>query len=183
LAKKGGKRYALLLAVIILAGLAGAFTLVFPYKYIGLAREFSAKYGLEPDLVCAVIHTESRFRPAIASPKDARGLMQLTEGTAAWGAETIGLEGYSFENVTEPRINIELGCWYLNVLLEQFGEEDTALAAYNAGSGNVESWLGDPSISADGVNLSRIPFGETRRYVERVRFAKRIYNILLRIGK
>jgi soluble lytic murein transglycosylase len=183
LAKKGRKRYALLLTVLILAGLAGAFTLVYPYKYIGLARELSAKYGLEPDLVCAVIHTESRFRSEIVSPKDARGLMQLTEGTAAWGAEEIGLEGYSFDNVTEPRINIELGCWYLDVLLKQFGEEDTALAAYNAGSGNVEGWLNDSSISADGVNLNRIPFGETRRYVERVRSARRIYNILLRIGK
>jgi soluble lytic murein transglycosylase len=173
---------AFLIAIMVIGGIVGAFTFLYPYKYIDLIREYSRKYGLEPDLVCAVIHTESRFRPGITSPKGARGLMQLTKGTADWGAEEVGIPGYAYENVTEPVVNIELGCWYLSVLLKQFTETETALAAYNAGSGNVERWLDDASLSADGVKLDDIPFGETRRYVGRVDGARAVYRILLRIG-
>ncbi|MCL2703723.1 MAG: lytic transglycosylase domain-containing protein [Defluviitaleaceae bacterium] len=176
----------LLIAAIILILTVAAFllglTALYPVKFTALISEFSEKYELPPELVYAVIHTESRFRPHALSSKEASGLMQLTRQTADWGAEVIGLNDYHYVRVFEPHINIELGCWYLQTLLKQFdGELNTALAAYNAGSGNVTRWLQNEEHSADGRTLRHIPFGETSKYVERVNAAIPIYNFLLRI--
>lgn len=173
-------------AILLITGLlAAAFWIgvstLYPYKYMEFIVEYAEKYDLPPSLVCAVIHTESRFRTDAVSPKNAAGLMQLTQATADWGAKSIGLADYSYDNIMEPRINIELGCWYLRTLMRQFGQDtDVALAAYNAGSGNVEQWLLDKSLSSDGKRLENIPFGETRRYVERVNAAIPIYRLMLR---
>ena len=78
----------------------------------------------------------------------------------------------------EPDVNIHMGCWYLNYLINYFHDEDLALAAYNAGMGNVENWLKDENYSADGLSLEEIPFKETREYVKKVESAERIYEVL-----
>ncbi len=78
----------------------------------------------------------------------------------------------------EPNINIQIGCWYLNKLTNQFGTTQTALAAYNAGSGNVSKWLQDSHYSDDGKTLIDIPYGETKRYVKKVMFVQKIYQWL-----
>ena len=66
-----------------------------------------------------------------------------------------------------------------NPYLEDYYKDiETALAAYNAGMGNVSGWLKDEKYSSDGVTLKDIPFGETKRYVERVKKLQVIYEIL-----
>jgi len=104
--------------------------------------------------------------------------MQIMEQTADWAAEQIGIPGYDYSRIFEPDINIQIGSWYINRLIGQFGNNlDTALAAYNAGSGNVSNWLRDQGSS--DFTLESIPFPETRNYVQRVRAYQEVYRILL----
>ena len=82
------------------------------------------------------------------------------------------------ERVYDPEVNIRCGCKVLQVVMEQFEVKETALAAYNAGSGNVAKWLKDPDYSNDGVTLKEIPFEETRNYVKRVLKAQELYQTM-----
>lgn len=157
---------------------------VYPLKYMDIVQEMSIKYSLDQAFVCGVICTESRFDANALSNKGASGLMQLTESTADWGAEEISLSSYSYERIFEPEINIELGCWYLRRLVNQYdGDYKLVLAAYNGGSGNVAKWLSDSAYSTDGKTLTDIPFKETKNYVDRVNKNTKIYSYLLSIYK
>jgi len=143
---------------------------------------YSLQYDLDPHLVMAVIWVESRFEPTATSRKDARGLMQIIPDTGQWISKQIGIEDYNDESLYDPDINVNMGCWYLNYLLEVFeGKTDLALAAYNGGMGNVTKWLKDKRYSKDGSRLDLIPFEETRQYVDKVMKAyekyKRLYEI------
>jgi soluble lytic murein transglycosylase len=90
------------------------------------------------------------------------------------------LEQYSFDGIFDPDLNIKIGCNYLAWLLNRYENMNTALAAYNAGNGNVDKWLKNPDYSSNGRTLDFIPFTETRNYVERVNSNKAIYDFLLR---
>jgi soluble lytic murein transglycosylase-like protein len=106
------------------------------------------EYRLEPALVLAVMAAESNFDPAAVSPKNAQGLMQLIPDTA---------RRFGVRNLLDPAQNIRGGMAYLRWLLAYFeGDVALALAAYNAGEGAVERYLGVP------------PFAETRNYVLKI---------------
>jgi len=107
------------------------------------------KNDLPPELVAAVVNTESKFQPTARSGAGAVGLMQLVPRTGRWlGAR----------DLTNPAQNIMAGTKYLKYLTERFdGDQQKAIAAYNAGEGNVRRFGGVP------------PFRETRNYVQRVR--------------
>ncbi|HEX3581200.1 MAG TPA: lytic transglycosylase domain-containing protein [Thermoanaerobaculia bacterium] len=106
------------------------------------------KNNLSPELVAAVVHTESQFNPSARSRVGAIGLMQLVPRTGRWmGAN----------NLLDPVQNIQAGAKYLKYLSDQFdGDQQKIVAAYNAGPGNVQRFNGVP------------PFRETRNYVARV---------------
>ncbi|MDR1687524.1 MAG: lytic transglycosylase domain-containing protein [Clostridiales bacterium] len=169
----------LFLALVYFWGVYAIRT-VYPLKYYALISEAAQKYGLELSFVCGLIHTESRFDANAVSGKNASGLMQLTKSTADWGASEIGIENYSYDNILTPDINIELGCWYISKLINQYGDESVALAAYNGGSGNVDRWLADKKTSSDGKTLQSVPFKETQTFIERVGKSEKIYNYLLK---
>lgn len=159
-----------------------AICVLFPIKYADEILKYSDKYDLEPGLVCAIINTESRFQTDAESHKGARGLMQLMPATVDWAVEGMGIENFSYANIEEPDVNIDIGCWVLSFLSKQFnGNEELMAAAYNAGSGNVTKWLGDTKYSADGEYLDDIPFAETANYVKKVMLYEKIYKIILRI--
>lgn len=153
--------------------------ILFPQKYLEYVDKFSEKYNIEPSLVYAVMLTESHFVPDALSPKGAKGLMQISDITGQWAAQEIGIMGYSNDSLYNPEVNIEIGCWYLSKLIIQFDEPlETALAAYNAGSGNVSKWLKNSQYSEDGKTLKQIPFKETRDYIKKVLTAKKVYEML-----
>lgn len=107
------------------------------------------RFGLDQDLVFAVIAAESSCRHKARSNKGAQGLMQLMPATAKW----LGVR-----DVRDPEQNIMGGARYLSMLLRQFdGDMDLALAAYNAGPYTVRRYGGIP------------PYRETKRYVAKVR--------------
>lgn len=136
----------------------------YPVAYSELIYKYADENELDPYLVMAVIKVESNFVPEAHSGY-AGGLMQLTEETAQWNADELGITYYDY---MDPETNIMLGCHYLRHLLDVYEVTDTALAAYNGGMGNVSSWLSDPRYSDDGITLKDIPFPETKNYVVRV---------------
>jgi soluble lytic murein transglycosylase-like protein len=124
---------------------------VFPKDYSQYIHKAASKYDLEPDLIRAVIKTESNGNHRAVSRKGAKGLMQLMPSTAT---------DMNVSNPFDPEANIEGGTRYLKYLLERFnGNMTLALAAYNSGPGTVEKYGNVP------------PIDETRQYV------KRIYNL------
>ena len=181
-ARKFIKRISILIFIassILLAYTAK--TILYPMRYSNYINRFSEEHDLDRALVYAVINAESRFRYRAVSRVGASGLMQIMETTANWIAEEMNLVGFVYEDhIFDPEINIKMGTWYLRRLIRIFEDEKVALAAYNAGTGNVSGWLEDPANSSDGRTLSYIPFGETRRYVERVARYREVYSMLLR---
>lgn len=135
----------------------------------------------EPALVLALMRQESEFYPKARSPVGALGLMQLMPATARQTARGIGLSYDRGRLTDDPDYNIALGRAYLAELLERFdGSYILALAAYNAGPSRAERWIsqfGDPrSPSVDPILwVERIPFAETRNYVQRILETLAIY--------
>lgn len=159
-------------AVLILAIMS-----FYPRTYSGIIEKYAKEYGIPASLVYAVIKTESGYNANAISPKGAKGLMQIMDATGEWGFLELGIEGFSPELLFAPETNVEIGCWYLKKLINQFEDTDIALAAYNAGSGNVSSWLKNPDYY-DGETLVNIPFRETKMYVKRVNVNKTVYEKL-----
>ncbi len=124
--------------------------------------------------IYAVARQESRFQVNAVSSSGARGLMQLMPGTAKDTAAKIGLSYSPAKLTSDPIYNTTLGASYLDTQLAKYdGSLILAAAAYNAGPGNANKWIaafGDPrSSDVDPVVwVERIPFAETRKYVQRV---------------
>lgn len=139
---------------------------LFPLPYIESAIQFSQQRQLNPCLVMGLIRQESRFERKIESSAGALGLMQVMPATGKWVAEKIQLKDYK---LTNPSDNINLGTWYLAHTHEEYNNNTLlAVASYNAGPGNVSSWISKYGFSdADGF-IEKIPFAETKGYVESV---------------
>ncbi|MBX7081411.1 MAG: transglycosylase SLT domain-containing protein [Nannocystaceae bacterium] len=113
----------------------------------------ATRWQLDADLVRAVIWVESRFQPRAKSPAGARGLMQLMPATASGLAQQLR---WTRPNPYDPEFNIHAGSYYLHELLARYdGDVTLALAAYNAGPGNVDDWRagGLPPRSLEYVQL------------------------------
>jgi soluble lytic murein transglycosylase-like protein len=137
-----------------LSQLGGAESSVLPSysrnrnAYDDLITTAANNYGVAQGLVKAIMHTESGFNPAARSPVGAQGLMQLMPATA---------RRFFVNDSYDPAQNINGGVKYLNFLLKRYNNnQELAIAAYNAGEGNVDKYHGIP------------PFRETQDYVKRV---------------
>lgn len=136
-----------------------------PLRHEDVIRQQARDKDLDPALIAAVIYTESRFRDQ-TSPAGAKGLMQILPGTADYIARLSGGTEFERGDLADPQINIAYGSFYLGYLLEKYGgNEILSLAAYNAGEGRVDGWIGGGTRVGDP---DRIPFEETRNYVKRV---------------
>ena len=133
-----------------------------PLRHDDIIRQQAAEKHLDPALIAAVIYSESHFRGG-ESPAGAIGLMQITPRTAHVIERLSGGTTFVTSDLNDPEINIRYGCFYLRHLLDRYGgNKVAALAAYNAGAGNVDRW-GDSDLS-----LNEIQFSETRAYVDEV---------------
>jgi soluble lytic murein transglycosylase len=138
----------------------------YPLEYRAIVKGHARNYRLEPALLAAVIYAESKFQADAVSASGAIGLMQLLPSTADGIALHTGGSNFQKSDLYNPEINVRYGAWYLRHLLDKYGDEQEALAAYNAGQNNVDRWL----ASGSGIG-----FKETRAYVERVEDLKRTY--------
>jgi peptidoglycan lytic transglycosylase len=133
-----------------------------PLRHDDVIRQQAARFDLDPALIAAVINEESGFSDQ-TSEAGARGLMQITPATADTIEKLSGGETFVYEDLANADLNIRYGTFYLNHLLERFeGNEIAALAAYDAGPENVESWGGAE------LELDAIRFRDTHAYVENV---------------
>ena len=138
----------------------------YPLDYQAIVRGHARNYRLVPALLAAVIYQESKFRPHARSKSGAIGLMQLLPATAKGIAIHTGGSRFRVSDLDDPEINVRYGAWYLRHLLDKYGDERTALAAYNAGQENVDTWR------REGKGIA---FAETRHYVRRVEHLKVLY--------
>ena len=138
----------------------------YPLRYEELVTGHADNYGLEPQLLAAMIYQESKFDPDARSSSGAVGLMQLLSETGQGIADRTGGDEWKPADLLNPELNIRYGSWYLRHLLDKYDDEALALAAYNAGQGAVDGWR------ERGVGIQ---FDETRHYVDRVQELKRIY--------
>ncbi len=140
--------------------------LEYPLDYGDLVRTRAARNRLDAALVAAVIYQESRFRPHALSNVGAMGLMQIQPATGETIARRTGGTAFRVSDLYDPAINISYGSWYLRRLIDKYGDERLALAAYNAGETTVDRWLREgKGIAAPDV----------RGYVDSVEGTKRIY--------
>lgn len=162
--KKILKFYFLIISITLFLILFILYFLV-DYGYSLKNRESVEKYchlyNVDVYVVFATIKTESSHNPSAVSDAGAIGLMQIMPSTAEWLCEKNGII-YSKEKLFEPDFNIRFGVAYYAYLSEIF-EGDMVFAAYNAGEGVVREWI------ANGVTVEKIPYPETKRYIEKVK--------------
>jgi len=147
-----------------------------PLRHDDIIRQQAREKDLDPALIAGVILTESHFRDQ-TSHAGAKGLMQLMPETADYIAEKSGGTAFVQGDLATPQVNIAYGSWYLRHLLDKYdGRVALALAAYNAGQGNVDEWLADVGARGEQFNAAdHIPFPETRDYVKKVLAAREEY--------
>ncbi len=159
-------------------GLKGkVYSAIYPQKYTAEVERSAAEFGVDKNLIYAVIRTESGFRPEVESHAGAVGLMQLMPSTFEWLQESLDGEiSHDVTALTDPGINVRYGTYFLSMLLKDYdGNVRTAAAAYNAGFVAVNGWLEDPACSSDGKTLSAIPYEETASYADKVEEAYEMY--------
>ena len=172
------RRFVALVAVLAAVAVASAaavhalqpgwwLRLWYPLDHTATINGYAKKYRLDPALVAAVIYKESRFKADARSSAGAIGLMQLLPDTARGIAIHTG--GTQFDpdtDLLDVDLNVRYGCWYLRHLMDKYDRypngHDLALAAYNAGQANVDGWIADRTPGGK----VRIPFRETRDYVD-----------------
>jgi len=137
--------------------------IAYPQEYAEYVTKYAEECEVDPLLIFAIIKAESDFNSQAKSHNDAKGLMQLMDKTAIELSKQVEVDLY------DPETNIKLGTYYFSQLLEKYDNQvGIALAAYNAGMGNVNNWIERGTIKADGTDLENIPYKETNMYVRRI---------------
>ena len=179
--RKNAKKLLILLAIILLIIVVMIcinklmIKILYKKEYAEFVSKYSQEYGVDENLIYAIIKAESNFDTHVSSIKGAKGLMQLMDATAEDVAKKVGIK-LTEQDILEPEININLGTKYISILLEKYECIEVVLAAYNAGSGNVDTWIGKGTIKPDGSDIENIPFKETNNYVRKIMRDYKIYN-------
>lgn len=156
---------------------------IYPIKYREYVERYAEEYNLDRYLVYSIIKVESNFRADADSHAGAKGLMQLMD-TTAQECNTKGGFGYSIpKDLYEADRNIRMGCYYIRMLIDTYGDTDLAIVAYNGGTGNVNKWLKDAEFSDGKGGLKDIPYKETREYLGRVNKTYRVYTKLYKTNE
>ena len=156
---------------------------LYPFPYRSTVENYSARWKVDKFLTIAVMKVESNFSETAHSQSGAVGLMQIMPETAVWIAYQLGERpeeiADDIKNLRDPETNIRYGTWYLAELQEEFkGNDVLALAAYNAGRGNVRDWIEKNHWGENFSDVSKIPYAETRDYVKRVLHYREKYSKL-----
>lgn len=145
--------------------------ITYPTRYKEIVEIQANKSEIDPYLVFAIIKKESKFNKNAISNKDAKGLMQIMDSTAS-DILKANTDIFTTDQIDifDAKINISIGTIYLKQLVDRYnGDIVMAVAAYNAGLGNVDKWKKDSNIFQDGtLIIDNIPFEETRNYTSTV---------------
>jgi soluble lytic murein transglycosylase len=149
---------------------------VYPLEHAEAIRAAARENHLDASLVAAIIYAESRFDEHARSAHGAVGLMQVLPATATQIARETGGRAFVAADLEDPRVNVRYGAYYLRGALDQFGGDTVAaVAAYNAGGGAVEGWIGASPAAASRMRTADIPYAETRAYVREVLRLRQVY--------
>lgn len=162
------------LVIILFNAVLLVLKTVYPLSYSALVEANSAEYDIDESLLYAVIETESGFNKDAVSSVGAMGLTQILPETFRWLQGKTG-DDIPDEALFEPEVSVKYGAYLISILEGEFGNTETAVAAYHAGIGNVHKWLENPEYSDDGITLKHIPFDDTRAYVDKVMRTRDIY--------
>jgi peptidoglycan lytic transglycosylase len=142
--------------------------LTLPLNHADIIRQQAADKHLQPALIAAVIYAETKF-DSRTSPAGAQGLMQIMPETAKFLAKRSGAKTFQVSDLSTPQVNIAYGSYLLRYLLDHYhGNLVFALAAYNGGETNADRWVAEARKSGHKLTIARIPFPETRAYVQKV---------------
>ncbi len=154
--------------------------ILYPFPYREQVEKNSARYSVDRFLAISVMKVESNFAENAQSHSGAVGLMQIMPETADWIAYCLEESAPDLRN---HETNIRYGIWYLAELeAEFFGNDVLALAAYNAGRGNVHQWIEENGWRQNFSDVDAIPYAETRDYVRRVLQCREKYSQLYGSG-
>jgi|WetSurMetagenome_2_1015567.scaffolds.fasta_scaffold34361_3 soluble lytic murein transglycosylase len=181
----------LVLAMPMLGALAVAFGCLIWHvsRFDEIIEMAAARNGVDFYLAKAVIYEESWFRPGIRGAAGEFGLMQIMKPAAADFAAGKGLAPFSEDMLLEPRVNIEIGCWYLGQSLDRYKNSPApmvyALLRYNAGEARTDAWLklvldrtAPASVSTEQSCLSLVDYPKTKDYVRRILQRMRSHNFI-----
>jgi len=169
----------LLLFLIMVLSFPKWVTFFYPLPHREYVFNYANQFRVDPYLVFAIIRAESEFKTQAQSARGARGLMQIMPETARWISEQMNRTDFEEEELDNPQVNIEMGCWYIADLIQEFGGRlPLAVAAYNAGRGNVRKWLVEGIWDGRKETVDDIPFAETKRYVKVVLTDYEIYRTI-----
>lgn len=166
--------------LIVLASFFSVFFISFKLDYKQQVLESSAKNDINASLVFAIIKAESKFDKNAKSRAGAIGLMQIKLESANYCMQMDGMDSLTESQLFDISTNIAVGARYLKYLLSKFEVTDTAICAYNAGETTVRQWLNNKNYSSDGKTLFKIPYAETRQYLNKVKFNETVYQKLLK---
>ena len=145
--------------------------------YSEYVSKYAEEYDIDENLIYALIKAESNFNEKAVSHQNAKGLMQLMQSTAQDLANRSQIK-LTKDNILEPDININLGTQYIALLLNKYDSIEVALAAYNAGSGNVDRWIKNGTIKSDRSDIENVQYKETNTYVRKIMRNYKMYNEL-----
>ena len=165
----------ILLIIVVMSINTLMIKILYKKEYSEHVTKYSQEYGVDENLIYALIKAESNFEADAVSNRNAQGLMQLMPATAEEVANKNEIE-LTEDNILDPEININIGTKYISTLLEKYESVEIALAAYNAGIGNVDKWIENRIIKADGSDIENIPFKETNNYVRKIMRDYKIYS-------
>jgi soluble lytic murein transglycosylase len=153
--------------------------LLFPQPYWSELVANSGDNGLDPYLVASLIRQESEFNPGAVSRADAYGLMQLLPSVGKSMAKKQKMKGFTPAQLLNPSVNLRLGTINLRQVLDRFGgQQEYALAAYNAGDTPVRQWMSSGDYKDIAEYVESIPYTETREYVQAILRNRQMYRAL-----
>ena len=155
---------------------------LYPLYYEDAIRERALEYEIDPLLVLAMIREESRFNSWNESVAGARGLMQIIFSTGEWIAQKLNMEDFDDDMLFDPKVNIDLGCWYINYLKERFlNDSILIISGYNAGPGTTSKWLKQYDRTDLDNFVENVPYSETREHIKKVMKSYRMYKRLVQV--
>lgn len=164
------KLFLIIVILILIINLKNIFKIFYPIKYSEYVVKYSKRYGVDPYLIYALIKAESNFDKFALSHKGAVGLMQITPNTGRYISNLLKEKNYRDRDLFDPEKNIKYGVFYFKKLYSDFGYDlDLALAAYNAGEGNVRRWMINNKLKEEML------FQETKLYIKKVKKYYMIY--------
>lgn len=155
--------------------------MAYPLPWRNNLEQLARERDLDPFIVAGLIRQESEFDAGAISRSNARGLTQVMPGTGSWLAGKMGLGRFSIGMLSMPETNLNLGTFYMRMMLNQLDQNwEYMLAAYNAGKGRVDKWRTWFEYREPAEFVESIPFDETRNYVQVVLrnadFYRRLYS-------